>query len=134
MRRQFRLPSEDESHLASIGLPWETVVEGRTRWLLIHDRPVPNGYTHDRISTALMIPTGYPDAQIDMVYFRPELVRRDGRAIGALSQQQIDGQQWQRWSRHRTSENPWRPGVDDVAGHLVLVDHWLERELVKRCA
>lgn len=134
MRRQFRLPSEEESHLTSLDLPWETLLDGGSQWILIHDRPVPAGYMHDRVSTALLVPAGYPDTQFDMVYFKPALALQDGRAIGALASQVIDGQTWQRWSRHRTAQNPWRPGVDDVAGHLVLVDHWLERELAKGLA
>jgi hypothetical protein len=55
-------------------------------------------------------------------------LRADGVPIKALAQQQIDGTGWQRWSRHRTPQNPWRPGVDSVATHLVLVDQWLLRE------
>jgi hypothetical protein len=129
MRRQFRLPPDDELHLDSTGFPWETVVDANIRWLLVHDRPVPAGYTSERVRTALLVPAGYPDVQIDMVYFEPALARRDGGAIGALASQVIEGRPWQRWSRHRSAQNPWRPGVDDVAAHLILVDHWLRREL-----
>ena len=78
-----------------------------------------------------MIPDNYSDSQIDMVYFNPHLARADGRAIGALATQTIAGVSWQRWSRHRTGANPWRPGVDDVASHLALVDEWLRREFSK---
>ena len=130
MRRQFRLPPEDEAHLDSLGVPWETVVDANVRWLIVHDRPVPAGYTAERVRVALQIPAGYPDVQIDMVYFEPALARRDGGTIGALTSHPIEGRPWQRWSRHRTPQNPWRLGVDDVAAHLVLVDHWLRRELV----
>lgn len=129
MRRQFRLPPDDEQYLDSTGLPWETVVDANIRWLLVHDRPVPAGYTSGRVRTALLVPAGYPDVQLDMVYFEPALARRDGGVIGALAPQVIEGRQWQRWSRHRSAQNPWRPGVDGVAAHLILVDHWLRREL-----
>lgn len=128
LRRTFRLPAADEEYLDRMGLPWETVIEGNTRWLLIHGWRVPTGYNHTEVSIALLIPPNYSDSQIDMVYFRPGLQRTDGRAIGALSVQMISGEAWQRWSRHRTGQNPWRPGVDDVASHLTLVDEWLRRE------
>jgi hypothetical protein len=66
-----------------------------------------------------------------MVYFRQHLARTDGKTINALSSGSIVGEPWQRWSRHRTSRNPWRIGIDDVASHLSLVDDWLGREFAK---
>lgn len=129
MRRQFRLPPDDEGHLDSLGRPWETIIDGALRWLIVHDWLVPAGYTSEQVRVALLVPAGYPDVQLDMAYVEPALARRDGRAIGALAPQQIEGRPWQRWSRHRTPQNPWRPGIDDVASHLVLVDYWMQREL-----
>jgi len=132
MRRQFELPSFDAQHLATMALDWETIVDGAGRWLLIHDRPVPNGYNVERVAVALQIPPGYPDAQIDMAYFYPHLSRKDGLPINALAGHALDGKEFQRWSRHRTGEAPWRPGEDDISSHLVLVDDWLAREFEKR--
>ncbi len=83
------------------------------------------------VMVALRIETGYPDTQLDMVYFYPHLARCDRQPIGALASQTLDGKDWQRWSRHRTGQNPWRPGEDDLASHLALVEHWLEREFLK---
>jgi Prokaryotic E2 family E len=131
MRRQFTLPEGDESHMLARGLAWETIVENGVRWLLIHDFPAPGGYNHAKVLAAVKIETGYPDTQLDMVYFYPALARLDGRPIGALSSQTLDGKAWQRWSRHRTAQNPWRPGEDDLSSHLALVEHWLEREMLK---
>lgn len=129
MRRQFDLPSFDTDYLGSIGLDWETIVEGPGRWLLIHKWPVPTGYTVENTTVALQIPPGYPEAQIDMAYFFPALARKDSQPIGRTeSAQALDGKSFQRWSRHRTNEAPWRPGEDDVATHMGLVDDWLERE------
>lgn len=129
MRRQFDLASYDTEYLDSTGLEWETVVEGNGRWLLLHARPVPDGYNVDRAIFALQIPPSYPETQIDMVYFFPALSRKDGKVIGAANcNQLLDRKTFQRWSRHRTPDAPWRPGEDDVSSHLVLVDDWLERE------
>jgi hypothetical protein len=132
MRRQFDLPSFDLQYLGSTGLDWETIREGSACWLLLHARPVPEGYDIERVTIGLQIPSGYPDAQIDMAYFHPPLARKDGKAIGATdAKQDLDGKAFQRWSRHRTGEAPWRPGEDDVSSHLVLVDDWLAREFEK---
>lgn len=131
MRRQFLLPEADAEHLGAHGLEWETIVEPGWRWLLVQGFPVPDGFSVSSVTAAVSISPGYPDAPLDMVYFYPALARTDGRAIGALSSQPIDGKTFQRWSRHRTGVNPWRPGVDDLAAHLTLVRHWLEREFTK---
>lgn len=130
-RRQFVLPQADREFLEARGLPWETIADAGGQWLLIHDFPVPVGYNTEKVITALMIAPGYPDAQIDMVYFYPPLARTDGRAINALSSQFLDGKNFQRWSRHRTAQNPWQPGEDDVSTHLTLVEGWLEKELTR---
>ncbi len=131
MRRDFRLPESDEGFLDATGRPWETTLDNGSRWLVIHERQVPNGYNIGTVSEAYRIDVGYPDTQIDMVYFLPHLSRADGRAIGALSIEQICGQSWQRWSRHRTVQHPWRQGEDDISTHYLLVEHWLERELLR---
>lgn len=130
-RKDFRLPSPDEDYLNGLGLNWETVLDGSTRWLFVHGWLVPGGYSHRAVSLALLIPENYSDAQIDMVYFREHLARLDGVQIRNLSMQTICGAPWQRWSRHRTNDNPWRTGIDDVASHLGLVDEWLRREFGK---
>ena len=64
-----------------------------------------------------------------MVYFSPALALTSGRAIRQLSPLTIDGKSYQQWSRHRTPENPWRIGLDNVGTHLLQTDDWLQREL-----
>jgi len=131
MRRQFDLPPEDQKFLDDYGLPWETVVDG-SQWVLIHDFPTHEGYNHTTTTAAIRIETGYPMTELNMVYFLPALARKDGRAIGATeSLQQIDGQTYQRWSRHRTANNPWRPGQDNLGTHIILIEDWLQREFEK---
>src|ERR1035438_10599412 len=57
LRRQFRLPQSDEDYLNGLALPWETIVDGGSRWLLVHNWKLPPGYnrkeTRDRKSTRL---------------------------------------------------------------------------------
>jgi hypothetical protein len=131
LRRDFRLPTADEQYLDSLGLPWEAVKDVGLLWLLVHGWQIEPGYNVRTVRIALQIPGGYSDNQIDMVYFFPPLQRMDRRAIATISSQAICGEIYQRWSRHRTSANPWRPGVDDVSTHLTLVDEWLRRELTR---
>lgn len=131
VRRQFELLPEDHQFLNDYGLPWETVVDG-SQWVLIHDFPTFGPYNHATVTVAIRLETGYPDVALDMVYFYPALARRDGVPIGATQvRQSLDGKSYQRWSRHRTGANPWRPGHDSVGTHIFLIEDWLQREFEK---
>lgn len=132
MRRAFQLPEPDRDFLEASAKSWETVIEGETRWVIIGGFDVPPGYNHAAVSVGLILPASYPDVQIDMAYFSPDLGRSDGKAINALSQQQLDGKPWQRWSRHRPDSADWRPGFDNIETHLLYVRNWLEEEFQKR--
>lgn len=131
-RRQFDLLDDDAEYLESLGLPWETLSDASGKWILIYDHPVPVGYTVEKTTVAIKMEPGYPRTQLDMAYFLPHLARKDGNPIGALSHQVIDGKNFQRWSRHRTGQNPWREGIDSLATHMGLVNFWFEQEFEKR--
>lgn len=131
MRRQFQLPEEDEAGLNARGLLWETVIENNAKLLILPKYPIPVGYNVCEAGAALRIPPSYPDDQIDMAYFLPALALANGKPIAQLTMQPLDGKQYQQWSRHRTAQNPWRPGLDNICTHLLQVDSWLERELSK---
>lgn len=127
IRKEFRLASEDENYLDSTGLNWESV-NCSGQWLLLHGWRLPTGFAVSQVSLALLIPPSYPDAQLDMVYVTPAIVRNDGKPINAVSNMDVCGGSWQRWSRHRSGANPWRPGIDDIASHLSMVDSWFRTE------
>lgn len=132
MRRQFNLPEEDVEFLAAMLFPWETVIEANTKRVILYDFPVPSGYNISAVDLNVRIEATYPDTQIDMVYFYPPLARVDGRSINAANHPDVfDGKNWQRWSRHRTPQNPWRPGLDNLSSHIALVGEWLRKELTK---
>jgi hypothetical protein len=131
-RRQFELLDEDMEFLNSLGLRWETLADSTGMWVLVYKYPVPDGYNTETVTVAIKIELGYPRTHLDMAYFLPALSRKDGQPIGALSGQQIDNKAFQRWSRHRTGQNPWREGVDNLSTHLSLVSFWFEQEFIKR--
>jgi hypothetical protein len=100
--------------------------------VVIYGVPVPAGYNHSQVSMYFKIEGLYPDTQIDMVYVHPPLARTDGQPINNLAEEQFDGKTWQRWSRHRTNANPWRPGIDNLETHFTLVPEWFRQEFKKR--
>jgi hypothetical protein len=117
--------------LDAYGKPFEFVSERGTLRVVVHEFALPTGYNVETASVNVRIDPGYPDTQIDMAYFSPALALTSGRSIGATSSEVFDGKTWQRWSRHRTPANPWRPGVDSLGTHFALVQDWLEREVKK---
>lgn len=129
MRRAFQLGEEDLECLNALGMPWEAVIENRTKWIILPEYPIPAGYNCRSASAALKLPPSYPDDQIDMVNFCPALTLVSGRAMANLTALTIDGKPYQQWSRHRTAANPWRAGVDNVCTHLLQVNDWLQREI-----
>jgi hypothetical protein len=131
MRRQIKLPQSDVEFLDEYGLEWETINDG-SAWLLIHIFPTHEKYDNQTVTAAIRLETGYPLTPLDMVYFSPPLARRDALPIPATqTSQTIDGKNFQRWSRHRTAINPWRPGIDSISSHIILVEDWLQREFEK---
>ncbi len=130
-RRQFELLPQDREFLDTYGRPWETIIDG-SQWVLIHEFDTHEGYIHPRVTAAIRMETGYPNTELNMVYFFPALARRDGKPIGATqATQTIAGQNYQRWSRHRTAKNPWRAGLDHLDTHVILIEDWLAREFRK---
>jgi len=132
LRRDFDLLREDQQFLDDYDLEWETILDG-SQWILVHGFwSQHEGYTHERVTIAIRLETGYPNTALDMVYVHPPLARKDGRPIGATNATQtIAGTVYQRWSRHRTAQNPWRPGQDNLGAHIFLIEDWFVREFEK---
>ncbi len=123
-RRAFRLPENDEDYLNTLGLAWETIKDGNVHWLLIHKYPLPAGFNADAATLAIRI-EGYPPAKLDMASFLPALSKMSGTNIPNLSNQTIDGNTYQQWSRHYE----WREGEETLVTHILRVKDWLLDEL-----
>lgn len=129
-RRHFDLLEVDEKHLDALGVFWETVIDGTSRWLLIHNYQVPPGYTPRMVMLALLIPPTYPTAQIDMFYTSPKLNLTSGRPIDRTQvAATIFGTPFNGWSRHRGPPAPWNPATDNVITHLALVESAIAKEV-----
>ena len=130
--RDFALPEEDQELLDGSNLAWETVTDGENKWLIIHDITLPSAFVQRTTSVAIQIHAGYPTTPLDMAFFHPAVQRIDQRTIPATEAiVSIKGTGWQRWSRHYTSENPWKPGEYNTLTHYLLSLSWLDREAKK---
>jgi hypothetical protein len=127
MRRDFELGAEDVRALNALGLSWEAIRPGGSRWLLIHGFPIPAGYNCATATIAFRLDT-YPPGLIDMAYFDPPLARADGKAINNLSTLGVDNRTFQQWSRHYA----WQAGIHTLETHIRRARAWLSHEFRKR--
>lgn len=127
--RDFDLLEIDEIHLNRLGHRWETIIEVNRRWLLLHDYPLPSGYTVEHTSLALEVPPNYPGAQIYGFYTNPPLALSSGRTIESTQLRgALLGTEYHGWSRNRGAGGQWNPALDNVGTHLILVDAAIAKE------
>ncbi len=131
-KRDFLLPEDDVNYLEEKGFDYETILSEGAQWIVLRNYNLPDGYNLAQTDVAIRIPLNYPIVALDMFYMYPNLQRKDGHPIGALSPLVIEGKQYQQWSRHRTADNQWVPGEDNLATHFALMNHSLHEEFIKR--
>ena len=132
LRREFSLPLGEAELLDEAGLEWECVIDQGRQWLLINRFSIPAGYAQNEARLAILIPSAYPTSPLDMVYVSPSLRLLDDGCIPASQHiETIGGESYQRWSRHYTSANPWKPEYN-VLTHILLARHWFTREVATR--
>ena len=128
-RRDFALPQEDLEWLNNNSGRFELVAEGGVLpWFFTVSECRPATTTARLTSTSASNPATQTPRSTWSTSTRA-LERADGRPVPATCVEPFDGKEWQRWSRHRTPANPWRPGIDNLATHFGLVEHWFLREL-----
>jgi hypothetical protein len=141
MRRDFNLPENDRGYLDNLGLNYETIKSDGYRFgysnlfVIIYGYFINQDYYRldgggETVDVLLQIPPGYPNTQIDMASFYPHLKRADNAAIPNIhSFYDINGKNWQTWSRHRTGESVWNPAIDYIGTHMAYVEAFLRREV-----
>ena len=129
-RHDFALLDVDTAYLGRLQLQWETIIDAERRWLLIHNFPVPPGYTVVCTMLALEIPRSYSGAAIYGFYAYPPLALASGRAIPRTQLRgTLLGLEFHGWSRHRGSTAPWDPATDNVVTQIGLVEAALTKEV-----
>lgn len=128
LRREFELLPKDHAYLDGLNIRWETLQQGRERWLLLRDYELPAGYEQATCTIGISIPERYPAAKLDMFFCSPHLARADKKPIDrADARHVIDSVSFQRWSRHPTA--PWNADTDSIRTHMALVDESISREV-----
>lgn len=122
----------DKEFLDAEGYRYSSYSEGANTLLVIENYELPAGYDPQTVELLLILPSSYPDGQIDMWWFSPAVVfsRTRTEPLNTQVRQPFagytpePGRQWQRFSRHPK----WRPGVDNLTSYLRAVRSTMEHE------
>lgn len=114
------LPESDRDFLAEKGMVFDVAKENGEILLVIHDFPFPATYQPTNADLLIVIPAGYPNAQLDMFWSLPDVKLANGHWPAQAEQHQAYlGKSWQRWSRH--FQQPWRPRIDGIKTFVASV-------------
>lgn len=120
------LPTLDYDYLQDKEINYSCeLVNGKVH-LKIQNYEMPQHYTTRFVELLIIIPPGYPNAQLDMFYTSPDVKLLNGNwPLKADHHENFNGISWQRWSRHLNTG--WRVGVDSLKTFL----RGIEKEIAK---
>jgi Prokaryotic E2 family E len=100
--------------------------DAQDRRLVLKGVPLPTGYSAAKANILIRIPPLYPESRPDMFWARPALTLATGQQPQATSLEQIDGDEWQRFSWH-LAPNAWEPGISRLRDFVRAVLSRLHR-------
>ena len=119
------LLEQDADLLDEKGYLYEVKQEGGFVNLVIKNYPLPAAYRPAAVDLLIRLPAGYPNANPDMFWTRPDVRLANGAVpVTANVQETHIGLSWQRWSRHI---NGWRAGIDGLRNFLASIRRELEK-------
>ena len=94
----------------------EAAIDTDALMVILHDYPLPTGWSHDHTDVLFAIPFNYPAGQPDNVCARPDLTLAGGATPGnSQGIQQHAGRSWLQFSYH-IDPSDWRPHADAAKG------------------
>jgi hypothetical protein len=131
LRRDFKVPKEDAGCLAALGFTWVAVVEGGTKWLIIHPYPIPDGYNHRTAVLALRMPPPTPTTRstwcISAGRWRSPAAGRSASSQGPSTARRTSNGRGT--ARQRIRGAPASTMSARICSRLTTADDWLQREL-----
>lgn len=116
-----QLPSIDLDYLREKELEFSCEQVNGKLHLRLHNFELPEHYTFRKVDMLIVIPPGYPNAQLDMFYTSPAVKLQNGSwPLKADVHETFNGVSWQRWSRHLGTN--WRVGTDGLKTFLRGID------------
>lgn len=118
------LPEIDRDFLEEKEFSFELIPFPAGLYLIIKNYEFPDAYTPKNANVLIVVPSGYPNAPIDMFFTIPDVKRVDGNwPIACEAHVKHNNILWQQWSRHIA----WRIGVDNLRTYFSAI----KKELAK---
>jgi hypothetical protein len=118
------LPERDIEFLQEKEFNYELIEFPGGLYLIINDFPFPPAYLPRTAKTLIVVPVGYPDSGLDMIFTNPDVKLKDDRWPQSSEAHVTHNKlTWQQWSRHYT----WRPGVDNIRTFITAMKQELEK-------
>ncbi len=115
------LPEEDAAFLKEKTTAFDVNREAGWIHVVFHGFRLPEAYMPGQVDLLVRLPAGYPNANPDMYWTRPDVRLRDGRIPQSADvTETYGGVPWQRWSRH-FAQGSWRPGTDSLRTYVAAV-------------
>ena len=119
-----KLPERDIEFLQEKEFNYEIIEFPGGLYLIINDFPFPLVYLPRTAKTLIVVPVGYPDSGLDMIFTIPDVKLKDDHWPQSSKEHVIHNKlSWQQWSRHYT----WRPGIDNIRTFITAMKQELEK-------
>ena len=120
------VPEVDRDFLIGKGYKFSAKRVGADIHVIVNDFPFPAAYAPRTANVLIILPAGYPNANLDMFRTIPDVKLLNGAwPKNADSREVHDGVSWQRWSRHFNSA--WRQGIDNLRTFVASIRHELDK-------
>jgi hypothetical protein len=95
-------------------------------FLVVHDYPIPEGFTPNVTRLLVKLPPLFPDAAPDMFWLNPHVRTSSGAMPQGASVEAVMDGQWQRFSWH-LQPGAWQPGISTLRDFMRCVRARLEK-------
>lgn len=120
------IPEIDRDFLREKGYEFTASRVGADVHVVINQFKVPEAYDVEATNLLIILPAGYPNANLDMFRTLPDVRLKSGNwPLNADNREVHNGVSWQRWSRHFNTT--WRQGVDNLRTFIASVKRELEK-------
>lgn len=112
------IPKPDEQFLERQPYGYTLEEQGSDIHLILKEVKFPEQYTPRTADVLIILPTGYPNAKLDMFRTRPDIKLANGSWPDRADVHVVlGGESWQQWSRHYE----WRDGIDELRTFIASV-------------
>jgi Prokaryotic E2 family E len=119
------LPEADVEFLVEKEYEFELIAYNGTTHVILKNVSFSGNYKPRNADILIIVPAGYPNAQLDMFWVCPEIYFKNGSAPDRTGHREsFHGRTWQRWSRHGS----WRGGIDNLRTFISSIRKEIDSE------